>query len=244
MFASDDHRCCPRNAITFELISGLFSVFCGSSLTVGSILFLPQYYDDKEVLGGEWFFIMASVVRLALSTHATLKIVCCKRDTKDVPELLAAVMCMGGASLFLTGSVLLLLSIHEYNAAAWSFIVGSVFFLIGALANVSRSWRQDGSYPDRRSSRLANWEAVNFALGSSFYVAASIPYLYEFENAQDEQTVYRYLATMYILGSLLFLVGGLLHTRQGYWISQINKEDSSTVQNDADITNDDSDYAT
>jgi len=244
-FASSEGRSCrcPRiNAVTWELMSGLFSVFCGSSLTVGSILFLPQYYNDEDVIGGEWFFIMANIVRLSLSTRATLKI-CCYRDTKNVSELLAAVMCMGGASLFITGSALLLFSVHQYDAPAWSFIVGSVFFLIGSLASMSHSW--DGTYPDLRSSRLASWEAVNFALGSSFYVAASIPYLYEFENPQDEYIIYRFLATMYILGSVLFLVGGLLHTQQGYCISQIDtaKEDSTFKNDDSALTSDDSDVS-
>jgi hypothetical protein len=61
--------------------------------------------------------------------------------------------------------------------------------------------------------QLMNLTAVTFVVGSVLFTVASIPYLWSLPDEVTERTVFAFLAWQYLVGSVLFLFGGIFN----YW---------------------------
>ena len=133
-------------------------------------------------------------------------------------DAVASGVYVAGASLFIVGSFLFLPEFYNGYAAGWCFIIGSVLFEAGAIANLMQIWES----PDKSTMQYANLTAASYLSGSAFYISASIPYLYEFDTATDSNIVFRLVATLYIVGSILFLIGGMLNTRRFHLAEKIS----------------------
>ena len=59
-----------------------------------------------------------------------------------------------------------------------------------------------------------NLTAITFVTGSMLFVVASIPYLFTLQSAADQRTVDAFLAGQYVIGSALFLLGGVFNYRR------------------------------
>jgi hypothetical protein len=58
-----------------------------------------------------------------------------------------------------------------------------------------------------------NFTAVAFVVGSVLFTVASIPYLWEVESDSERAVLYAFLAWQYLVGSVLFFLGGVFN----YW---------------------------
>jgi hypothetical protein len=85
------------------------------------------------------------------------------------------------------------------------------------------------SSPDIVSAQIANLIAVNFIMGSTFYLSASVPYLFDFQSESDTTTEFNYVATLYIIGSVQFVIAGLLDMKRFHWVSKLPEQPKSKV---------------
>ena len=104
--------------------------------------------------------------------------------------------------------------IGDYPAGAWCFILGSLLFVTGATIDVL----QIVLAPNIRVRQLLNLTALAFVVGSALFVVASVPYLFKFKSSTDEQTVDTFLAAQFVVGSFLFLVGGVFNYRREFLV--------------------------
>jgi len=58
---------------------------------------------------------------------------------------------------------------------------------------------------------------VTFVIGAVLFTVASIPYLWHVTNSSLRTTLYTFLAWQYLIGSVLFLMGGMFN----YWRAYI-----------------------
>jgi NADH:ubiquinone oxidoreductase subunit 6 (subunit J) len=128
----------------------------------------------------------------------------------DRYEAWAALSYLVGSALFAAGSVFFLNAVGWYTAGSWTFIIGGLLFVFGAVINVLEVTRA----PDRRTLQLMNLTAITFVTGSMLFVVASIPYLFTLQSPADQRTVDAFLAGQYVIGSALFLLGGLFNYRR------------------------------
>jgi hypothetical protein len=61
------------------------------------------------------------------------------------------------------------------------------------------------------------------------FAVASVPYLFSFDNADDERTVEAFLASQFVVGSVLFLVGGLFNSRRAHLVVKRERTASESV---------------
>jgi hypothetical protein len=207
----------PKAHLQWERVSAGLYIIGGILLTIGSVFFLPKY--EEYVDTGTWMFLVASLLYLIVSTHDILEVLKAPRaeDTKDlILDLTAGISYSVGAILFIVGSVFFLPNTYNDRGGAVCFIAGCVLFLLGAFVNVLQIW----SSPDFVSTQYANLIAACYVMGSTFYLSASIPYLYTFEVVDDARTVFKLIGELYTVGSALFLIGGLLDMRRFHWINK------------------------
>lgn len=58
-----------------------------------------------------------------------------------------------------------------------------------------------------------NLTAITFIVGAVLFTVASVPYLWNVAAKSDRITLYAFLAWQYLVGSVLFLLGGVFN----YW---------------------------
>ena len=97
------------------------------------------------------------------------------------------------------------------DAGAWCFIVGSLLFVVSAFVNVLQT--HDDTAAQRK---LWNLTAVTFVAGSVLFATASIPYLWPIGGTAIATTLLTFLAAQYVVGSALFLAGGLFNFRRAW----------------------------
>jgi hypothetical protein len=152
--------------------------------------------------------------------HDTYEVVSYRRQLNSSPtisdrlELWAAGSYLLGTLFFAAGSIFFLSFIGDYSAGAWCFILGSLLFVTGATIDVLQIVRA----PDIRVLQLLNLTALAFVVGSALFVVASVPYLFKFQSSTDERTVDTFLAAQFVVGSFLFLVGGVFNYRRAFLV--------------------------
>lgn len=198
--------------LSWEWLAAYLYVAGGVFLIIGSIFFLPQY--SAYMADGSYMFVIASILYLWVSIHdlieifkATTFLKSTQTTTAHLMEVVAGFSYALGAALFIVGSILFLPTIAIEEPAALCFITGSCLFVVGACVNVVQTYDS----PDRISLQYANLEAMTFVAGSCIYVCASIPYLFDFDTDGDAEEIYRFLAILYIWGSVMFLIGGIIN---------------------------------
>jgi hypothetical protein len=217
----------PVAHIVWQWASAVLYIIGGIILVVGSVFFLPTY--DRLALDGSYMYAVASVLYLWVSAHDIMEVFKAPREegTNDfILELTASLSYAIGAILFICGSVFFMPGAYEPIAAAWCFIMGSVLFDIGACVNAVQIW----SSPDIVSAQIANLIAVCFVMGSTFYLSASVPYLFDFQSESDTYTEFTLVATLYIIGSVLYLVAGFLDMKRFHWVTKLPEHPESKIE--------------
>jgi hypothetical protein len=124
-------------------------------------------------------------------------------------EFVAVSAYLVGTLLFLVGSIFFLSTVGWLDAGACCFILGSLLFVLGACINVPQIV-QAGSLV---KLQLMNLTAISFVVGSVLFAVASVPYLWSLPDENIERTLYGFLAGQYLVGSILFFLGGVFN----YW---------------------------
>jgi predicted membrane channel-forming protein YqfA (hemolysin III family) len=198
------------NKFNTELTNAVLYLVGGVTFIIGSVCFLPQYENLFDI--GAWIFFGGSLIYLVvtgqdlwesgkyMSTQTLLSI-------WDWLEFTAAIVYVIGTVLFIVGSLFFLSHIDMIVAGSWCFIIGSLLFLIGACVNIIEIAKASSLV----KLQLLNITAIAFALGSTLFLVASIPYLWQPIEMQEEWLLFTYVAWEYIVGSILFFVGGIIN---------------------------------
>ena len=184
------------------------NAFCygagGVFFCAGSIFSFP-YLEDYVDIGTSCFFT-GSIVYSVVTLHDLLEVLANaimykrKSTLKTTLEFTTAFLYLFGTALFIVRGIFAFGD--KFVEAAYCFIIGSVAFLVGASINMLQIVRASSL----TQLQLLNMTALSFIIGSVLYVVASIPYLWE---QHDDNRLFNFLASQYLLGSFLFLFGGI-----------------------------------
>jgi hypothetical protein len=203
-----------RANLTWETINTTVYLAGGVMFIWGSVLFFPEPQSVTE--RGSWVFFFASLMYIAVTGHDLLEVVRYRATLQhkltiwDRYEAWAALSYLVGSVLFAAGSVFFLSTVGWYAAGSWTFIIGGLLFVFGAVINVLEIIRA----PNMRTLQLMNLTAITFVTGSVLFVVASVPYLFTLQSAADQRIVDAFLAAQYVIGSALFLLGGVFNYRR------------------------------
>ena len=67
-----------------------------------------------------------------------------------------------------------------------------------------------------------NLTAIAFIVGSVLFTVASVPYLWDVKAPSDRTTLYAFLAWQYLIGSVLFFLGGVSNYFRAYFVMRKN----------------------
>ena len=211
-FAFQRDRADIRGQFRWETINAFAYKLGGLLFVIGSILFFPSMSAYMDV--GCWIFFVGSLVYLVVTVHDLIEVHLHWNGAPDFPpeavcEYTAALSYVVGTLLFVLGSVFFLSEVGWITLAGWSFIIGSLLFVVGASINVV----QVVKHRDRLTLQLMNLTAVSFVTGSVLFTVASVPILWDLQTAGDDRLVGAFLGWQYLVGSGLFLLGGVFN----YW---------------------------
>ena len=201
-----------RAQFRWETINAVAYKLGGLVFIIGSILFFPKFEAYADV--GAWTFFGGSLIYLLVTVHDLLEVRRNWREssaprTGQVLDYIAALSYVLGTILFIVGSIFFLSAVGWVTAGAWTFITGSLLFVLGACVNVLQIVRADS----KLTLQLMNLTALTFVVGSVLFAVASIPYLWPPVREPYQRILYAFLAWQYLVGSLLFFLGGLFN----YW---------------------------
>nr|MBL0713262.1 YrhK family protein [Desulfobacterales bacterium] len=128
---------------------------------------------------------------------------------EEILEYTAAASYVWGTILFTAGSVFFVSTVGWFKAGAWCFVIGSLLFVLGACINVLQIVKSSSI----KILQLMNLTAVSFVVGAVLFTVASVPYLWDVQAKSDRTTLYAFLAWQYLVGSVLFFLGGVFN----YW---------------------------
>jgi hypothetical protein len=203
-----DPHASDRDYRRWETINTGVYLVGGVMFVWGSVLFYPAL--ESQTSRGAWVFLVASLMYMAVTGHDLLEVVRHRATLQRTPtiwdrvEAWAAASYVTGSVLFAVGSVFFMPAVGWFSAGAVCFIVGSLLFVCGAVINVLQIIQA----PNLRILQYMNLIAITFVTGSVLFLVASIPYLFSLQSAADTRTVDAFLATQYVVGSALFLLGG------------------------------------
>jgi predicted membrane channel-forming protein YqfA (hemolysin III family) len=207
-----------RHQFTWESVNALVYLIGSGMFIWASVLFYPLLEERAD--RGAWVFFFASLLYLVVTSHDAYEVAQYQRprDTESPlwmrSEVVSVTSYLLGTVLFAVGSLFFLSSIGRYDAGAWCFVLGSLLFVLGATMDVLQIVRAS----DLRTLQLMNLTALAFVTGSVLFTVASVPYLFTFDNTEDERTVDAFLATQFVIGSVLFLIGGLFNYRRAHLV--------------------------
>lgn len=193
-----------------ELFNAILYMIGGITFIIGSVFFLPRYEALLDV--GAWIFFGGSLVYLVVTGQDLWESSKYLRSQSflsvwDWLEFLAANVYVAGTVLFIVGSLFFLSQIDMIVVGSWCFIIGSFLFLIGACINIIEIAKAKTLV----KLQLLNITAIAFALGSMLFLVASIPYLWQPINLEEQWLLFSYVAWEYIVGSVLFFLGGVVN---------------------------------
>ena len=192
----------------WENTQAIIYIIGGISFIVGSVFFFPALGRFMNI--GAWVFFGGSILYLIVSGHDFAEVLVGYRHGEllsrmERSEFAAAVAYLSGTILFLLGSLFFLSWIDRVQVGAWCFIVGSLLFVLGSSINIL----QVPAKSKRGNLQMINLTAVTFVSGSILFTVASVPYLWHFTGKGDRQILDAFLAAQYLVGSILFSVGGV-----------------------------------
>ena len=208
-----------RNQFKWEIVNAICYLTGGIIFIAGSVMFLPKY-EELTALGC-WLFVIGSFFYLFVACHDLYEVLHSTTTTeteqeskKKAVDAMAASAYIGGGVVFIIGSYQFLPSVEMYTAGSYNFIVGSLLFIGGAVTNSIQIFDS----PTAESAMYANFTAVCYVIGSTLFLSGSVPYLMDFESDHDKIQIHRYLGVQFVLGSVLFLVGGTINLWRAFLI--------------------------
>lgn len=205
-----------RVQFQWETLNAALYLIGGLLFISGSILFFPALSAYGEI--GAWIFLVGSLLYLAVTGHDIAEALRHWRtQRKNNPyadlEVVAAFAYLVGTILFTVGSGYFIAGNNYYADGGWCFVTGSLLFLFGACINVLQIVQARSLV----TMQLMNLTAVSFTVGSVLFTVASVPYLWSSPDQSGMRMLYSFLAWQYLVGSALFLLGGIFNYRRA-WI--------------------------
>lgn len=201
-----------RSQFRWETINAILYKIGGVLFIIGSIFFFPRFEAYADL--GAWVFFVGSLVYLVVTVHDLAEVrhhwrLSKSHDRDTILEYAASASYVWGTVLFTVGSVFFLSSVGWLKAGAWCFVIGSLFFVLGACINVLQIVKSSSI----KILQLMNLTAITFVVGAVLFTVASVPYLWSVAAKSDRTTLYAFLAWQYLAGSVLFFLGGVFN----YW---------------------------
>lgn len=197
----------------WESLNAVLYKIGGAIFIFGSVLFFPAFDAYEDI--GAWSFVVGSLFYLLVTGHDLAEVLKARRHRSQSAtfwerlEGLAALTYVSGTLLFIVGSFCFLKRFGAVEAGAWCFVAGSLLFVVGAIVNVL----QIVTAGSLLKLQLMNLTAISFVTGSVLFAVASVPYLWTVDSPADARELFAYLASLYLVGSVLFLLGGIFN----YW---------------------------
>ena len=218
-----DYRWEGINAVLYELGGVMF--------IVGSIMFFPRFEAWKDI--GAWLFFAGSLVYLVVQAHDVIEVRRFWNHRRVSPSRILESAALGiyivGTILYAIGSLFFLSWWHWIVPGAWLFVIGSVLFLIGACLNVMMVIRASALL----TLQLMNLTAVTFIVGSVLFVVGSVPYIWNYESANDRAQLLAFLAWLFLIGSAFFMLGGLFNHQRARIVIR-HRFDATAKDHEAD----------
>ncbi|MGB5328972.1 MAG: YrhK family protein [Gammaproteobacteria bacterium] len=201
-----------RSQFRWETINAILYKIGGVLFIIGSIFFFPRFEAYADL--GAWVFFVGSLVYLVVTVHDLAEVrhhwrLSKSHDRDTILEYAASASYVWGTVLFTVGSVFFLSSVGWLKAGAWCFVIGSLLFVLGACINVLQIVKSSSI----KILQLMNLTAITFVVGAVLFTVASVPYLWSVAAKSDRATLYAFLAWQYLVGSVLFFLGGVFN----YW---------------------------
>lgn len=179
----------------------------GVAFVLGSICFFPQL--SGALAAGSWLFFFGSALYLLVTGHDMVEVIQYwrthhTRTFANRIERVTAVSYVTGSALFTVGSLGFLPAVGLEVPAVWCFIVGSALFMLGGFINIL----QVVEAPSLIYMQLFNLTVAQFIVGSSLFLAASIPYLWDIGGGA-RLAVDTFAAARFTFASVLFLLGAV-----------------------------------
>jgi hypothetical protein len=205
-----------RAQFRWETINAVLYKIGGVVFIVGSVLFFPRFEAYADI--GAWTFFLGSLLYLVVTGHdmaeaLRYRLRLARRTLASSLELVAAAAYLVGTILFTFGSVFFLSQVGWLILGAWCFVIGSLMFVLGACINVLQIVRAESL----TTLQFMNLTAVSFVVGSVLFTVASVPYLWSVAP-EDREILYGFLAWQYLIGSILFLLGGFFNYWRAYLV--------------------------
>jgi hypothetical protein len=212
----------------WETINAVFYKIGGFLFIIGSICFFPRFEAYADL--GAGIFFVGSLIYLVVTVHDLLEVRCHWRSTDDhgrdaILEYTAAASYVWGTILFTVGSIFFISAVGWFHAGAWTFVIGSLLFVVGACINVLQIVQSRSMV----TLQLMNLTAVAFVVGSVLFAVASVPYLWDVKTPSDRSTLYTFLAWQYLIGSVLFFLGGVFNYWRAYVVMRKEMEDTNSA---------------
>ncbi len=210
-----------KSQFRWEIINAVFYKIGGFLFIIGSICFFPRFEAYADL--GAGIFFVGSLIYLVVTVHDLLEVrhhwwTSDDHSRKKILEYTAAASYVWGTILFTVGSVFFLSAVGWYHAGAWTFVVGSLLFVVGACINVLQIVESRSIV----TLQLMNLTAIAFIVGSVLFTLASVPYLWDVKAPSDRTTLYAFLAWQYLIGSVLFFLGGVSNYFRAYFVMRKN----------------------
>ena len=210
-----------KSQFRWEIINAVFYKIGGFLFIIGSICFFPRFKAYADL--GAGIFFVGSLIYLVVTVHDLLEVrhhwwTSDDHSRKKILEYTAAASYVWGTILFTVGSVFFLSAVGWYHAGAWTFVVGSLLFVVGACINVLQIVESRSIV----TLQLMNLTAIAFIVGSVLFALASVPYLWDVKAPSDRTTLYAFLAWQYLIGSVLFFLGGISNYCRAYFVMRTN----------------------
>ena len=210
-----------KSQFRWEIINAVFYKIGGFLFIFGSICFFPRFEAYADL--GAGIFFVGSLIYLVVTVHDLLEVrhhwwTSDDHSRKKILEYTAAASYVWGTILFTVGSVFFLSVVGWYHAGAWTFVVGSLLFVVGACINVLQIVESRSIV----TLQLMNLTAIAFIVGSVLFTVASVPYLWDVKAPSDRTTLYAFLAWQYLIGSVLFFLGGVSNYCRAYFVMRKN----------------------
>jgi hypothetical protein len=201
----------------WETINTACYLVGGILFIVGSIFFFPRFETYADL--GAWIFFVGSLLYLLVTVHDMAEVrqhwrLSKTHDRDSILEYTAAASYVWGTVLFIGGSVFFLSALDLLKAGAWCFVIGSFLFMVGACINVLQIVKSTSI----NILQLMNLTAITFIVGAALFTVASVPYLWNVAAKSNTITLYGFLAWQYLVGSILFFLGGIFNYWRAYTV--------------------------
>jgi len=203
----------------WETVNAVFYIVGGFLFIVGSIFFFPRFeaYADLR----SWVFFVGSLLYLLVTVHDLAEVrhhwrLSKTHDRDTILEYAAAASYVWGTVLFTVGSVFFLSAVGWLKVGAGCFVIGSLLFVVGACINVLQIVKSSSI----KILQLMNLTAITFIVGAVLFTVSTVPYLWNVAAKSDRITLYGFLAWQYLVGSVLFLLGGAFNYWRAYTVMQ------------------------